>query len=325
LLQRAKRFLRRGVLPNEICYISFTNKAVQECLDRVRKEFKGYDEDDFKYFRTLHSLARQQFAEIPVLDPRVDMLQFHTEYGTIKINYKPNWDDQNVYNNWSLQIYDKARNMKIDPISLYKKEPRKKVRLQQFKSIIHNYERYKTFEIEPGQFKNDRLDFTDMVQKFITSGLAINFKVLMVDEAQDLTPLQWDMVVKLALNADKVYLAGDDDQAIYEWNGADVSYFQTFPGKSKILNKSRRLNKKVHFFAKCLLNGMEGHRVKKEFESNDKDGEIYRWSSLRKVPFENKGNWMVLARINDVKKELQEEAKGMGLYFLSLINLINCL
>ena len=80
LLQRAKRFLRKGVMPDEICYISFTNKAVQECLDRVRKEFKGYDEDDFKYFRTLHSLARQQFAEIPVLDPRVDMLQFHTEY-----------------------------------------------------------------------------------------------------------------------------------------------------------------------------------------------------------------------------------------------------
>ena len=95
--------------------------------------------------------------------------------------FKPNWDDQNVYNNWSLQIYDKARNMKVDPIALYKKEPRKKVRLQQFKSIIHNYEKYKTFEVEPGQFKNDRLDFTDMVQKFITSGLAINFKVLMVD------------------------------------------------------------------------------------------------------------------------------------------------
>ena len=60
---------------------------------------------------------------------------------------------------------------------------------------------------------------------------------------------------------------------------------------------------------------MEGHRVEKEFESNDKDGEIYRWSSLRKVPFENNGSWMILARINDVKRELQEEAKGMGLYF----------
>ena len=53
----------------------------------------------------------------------------------------------------------------------------------------------------------------------------------MVDEAQDLTPLQWDMVVKIASAVDRVYIAGDDDQAIYEWNGADVNLFQTFPGK----------------------------------------------------------------------------------------------
>ena len=53
LLKRVKRFLRRGLSPDEICYISFTNKAVEECRDRVRKQFKGYDEDDFKYFRTL--------------------------------------------------------------------------------------------------------------------------------------------------------------------------------------------------------------------------------------------------------------------------------
>lgn len=51
----------------------------------------------------------------------------------------------------------------------------------------------------------------------------------MVDEAQDLTPLQWDMVVKIAKSVWRVYIAGDDDQAIYEWNGAEVEYFQTFP------------------------------------------------------------------------------------------------
>ena len=34
----------------------------------------------------------------------------------------------------------------------------------------------------------DRLDFTDMVKKFIDDGLVVPFKVLMVDEAQDLTP-----------------------------------------------------------------------------------------------------------------------------------------
>ena len=80
LLKRVKRYLEKGYSPDEICYVSFTNKAVNECVARVRQKFKGYDEDAFSYFRTLHSLARQQFAEIPVLDPKADLLMFHTQY-----------------------------------------------------------------------------------------------------------------------------------------------------------------------------------------------------------------------------------------------------
>ena len=315
LLKRVQRYLRQGYSPDEICYVSFTNKAVNECVARVRKRFKEYDEDDFKYFRTLHSLARQQFAEIPVLDPKADMLMFHTQYGTVKVNYKEGHDDQKVYNNWSLQIYDRARNMKVDPVWLYKQQSRKAVRLQQFKSIINGYEEFKTMELENGQRTPDRLDFTDMVQRYITDGLVIPFKVLMVDEAQDLTPLQWDMVVKIAEAVDRVYIAGDDDQAIYEWNGADVNLFQTFPGKSLVLKKSVRLNKNIHYFSSCILHSMGNNRIEKEFYSNGKEGSIQRWNGLKKVPWDLDGSWMVLARINDVKRELQEEAKNLGLYY----------
>ena len=315
LLKRVQRYLKQGYSPDEICYISFTNKAVDECVARVRKRFKEYDEDDFKYFRTLHSLARQQFAEIPVLDPKIDMLTFHTQYGTIKVNFKEGHDEQKVYNNWSLQIYDRARNMKVDPVWLYKQQSRKAVRLQQFKSIIAGYEEFKTMELENGKRTPDRLDFTDMVQKFIDDGVSIPFKVLMVDEAQDLTPLQWDLVVKLAKAVHRVYIAGDDDQAIYEWNGADVTHFQNFPGRQLILKKSVRLNKNVHFFSKCILNSMGNNRVEKEFYSNGKEGGIYRWNGLKKVPWDMDGSWMVLARINDVKKELQQEARNLSLYY----------
>ena len=320
LLQRVERYLKKGYSPDEICYVSFTNKAVDECVARVRKKFKGYDDDDFRYFRTLHSLARQQFAEIPVLDPKVDMLMFHTQYGTIKINYKETWDDQKVFNNWSLQIYDRARNMKVDPVWLYKQQSRKAVRLQQFKSIINGYEEFKTMELETGERTPDRLDFTDMVERYIKMGLVIPFKVLMVDEAQDLTPLQWDMIVKISLSVDRVYVAGDDDQAIYEWNGADVSHFQTFPGRSVVLKKSVRLNKNIHFFSRCLLNSMGDQRVQKEFYSNQKEGSIYRCNALKRVPWNLEGDWMVLARINDVKKELQEEARNLGLYYQDVKN-----
>ena len=315
LLKRVQRYLNQGIEPEEICYISFTNKAVDECISRIRKKFSDIDEDRFKYFKTLHSLARQQFAEIPVLDPKVDLLTFHTQYGTIKINFKETWDDQKVYNNWSLQLYDRARNMKVDPITLYKKQTRKGARLQQFKSIIAGYEQFKTMEMENGQRTPDRLDFTDMVEKFIKDGGALSIKVLMVDEAQDLTPLQWDMVVKLAKTVWRVYIAGDDDQAIYEWNGANVEHFQSFPGRNAILKKSVRLNKNVHFFSKCLLTGMKDNRVEKEFYSNDKEGKIFYWNNLKKVPWHLDGSWLVLARINDVKRELQQQAKDMSLYY----------
>ena len=43
--------------------------------------------------------------------------------------------------------------------------------------------------------------------------------------------------------------------------------------------------------------------------------EYHYWNSLKKVPWKTEGTWLVLARINDVKKELQEEAKNLSLYY----------
>ena len=45
---------------------------------------------------------------------------------------------------------------------------------------------------------------------------------------QDCTPLQWSVIYKMAMKSKKIYLAGDDDQGIYKWNGADPKYLQSF-------------------------------------------------------------------------------------------------
>jgi len=134
LLERIKWFIKNGVHPSQIAYFSFTNKAVDETIMRLKLDLPDYTEDDFPYFSTIHSFARRQFAQIPVLDPNEDMLQFHSDYGTIKINAARGFEDQKVFNNWSLQIYDRARNTKQDPVDLYKKQDRKEVRLAQFQS-----------------------------------------------------------------------------------------------------------------------------------------------------------------------------------------------
>ena len=56
------------------------------------------------------------------------------------------------------------------------------------------------------------------------------------------------MLTTLVAQIDSVYLAGDDDQAIYKWNGSDPKYFTTyFPGRKVVLHKTRRFNQSESF------------------------------------------------------------------------------
>ena len=68
-------------------------------------------------------------------------------------------------------------------------------------------------------------DFTDLLEDCIAKEDKPSFKALFIDEAQDLSLIQWELVRSLWSNADKTYIAGDDDQAIFKWAGADVDHF----------------------------------------------------------------------------------------------------
>jgi superfamily I DNA/RNA helicase len=50
LLRRIKWFVKNGAHPSEIAYFSFTNKAVDETIMRLKAELPKYTEDDFPYF-----------------------------------------------------------------------------------------------------------------------------------------------------------------------------------------------------------------------------------------------------------------------------------
>jgi len=52
---------------------------------------------------------------------------------------------------------------------------------------------------------------------------------LMIDEYQDVNPLQEALIRELHDRSNTLFVVGDDDQAIYSWRGADVSNILTFP------------------------------------------------------------------------------------------------
>ena len=64
-----------------------------------------------------------------------------------------------------------------------------------------------------------------MIRLFVEQGTSPSLEVLIVDEAQDLTPLQWKQVEVLKQTTERVWYAGDDDQAIHRWMGVRVEQF----------------------------------------------------------------------------------------------------
>jgi len=231
----------------------------------------------------------------PVIDPEVDMVEFAQALNLPKLGFEKH-NGMTVWNDWSLRIYDKARNRMIEPFQQYKEEKVKRAVWPKFKLIIESYEEYK---------KDHRVDFTDMLIEYLEKGERVPLKVLIVDEAQDLTPLQWRLVEKLAVDSEKVYLAGDDDQAIYEWNGADVGFYVEFPGRNKILSKSHRLPLKIHDFSQYIALHIK-NRIQKDFKPQKTTGAIFTYNRLVDIPFRKPGTWLILTRTNEIKNEVKQ-------------------
>ena len=91
---------------------------------------------------------------------------------------------------------------------------RKDIDWNTLKHIYINLKEYKQ--------KMHLLDFNDLIKQAIKSDKFPKFKAIFIDEAQDLSPLQWQLYDKLRENCEDMYLAGDDDQAIFAWAGASI-------------------------------------------------------------------------------------------------------
>ena len=267
LIERVlKKHLAKGIHPKDIAFISFTNKAVDTARDRALATFTQYTTDDFQRFRTLHKYCRRYFEE-EVFDPKNCMLDYALQAKIIKTSDNRLSDDNFHYKDWSLGIYDKARNTLQEPQLVYKKESYKKDSLDVFLRKIDTYKNYK---------KDSFIDF----------------------------------------NVKKIYLAGDDDQGIYKWNGADPKYFTTyFPGRKVILRQTRRFGEEIYKFSQIIRKGIFDS-VEKDYDYVAKKGSVNRYLNFKEVPFHKlEGTWYILGRIHSTVNELRMAAKTVGLYF----------
>lgn len=119
---------------------------------------------------------------------------------------------------------------------------------------------------------NQLIDFTDMIDmalKYIDCPL----DYIILDEAQDCSFLEYQLLEKWASQCKGVVIAGDDDQAAYEWRGASVNSFLGFADDQRVLPRSYRLPKKIKEHADRWIRQIR-NRKEKIYESTDEIGHV---------------------------------------------------
>lgn len=300
--------LAAGVEPNRIAYVSFTKKAIEEAVSRATARF-NYKREDFMYFRTLHSLCYMLLRL-----KRTDVMgkAHFVELGEM-LGYK--FSDKAVAvedgvpvdgsEGDKLRFIDNlARNRMVSLADQWHEVNDCEVDFFALQRLHDSFATYKAF--------HNVLDYTDMLEQVVKEQLAANVDVVVIDEAQDLSRLQWGACKAMFKNAKRVYIAGDDDQAIYRWSGADVEQFLKLGGEREVLGHSYRLPRSVHSLACRTIAGVK-HRFDKQWAARDDEGMIERLPHLDAVQFSETESTYVLARagymLNDAESMLRKSGR----------------
>jgi DNA helicase-2/ATP-dependent DNA helicase PcrA len=312
LLNLVDEFIQDGVRPKQIGYFSFTKKAAREAATRAAEKFNLDIENDLANFRTLHSLA---FRSLGMSKERMMKPEDYKEFGEkcgIPIKTARFSKEDGTFNsdNEYLTIINTATVKRMDLLEYY--DQRQNTLDVERNTLFLLSEELKRFK-EEKKLK----DFNDLIEDFIKQGMTGSFEALFIDEAQDLSLLQWEMVRAIWANAKKTYIAGDDDQAIFKWAGADVDHFialKTEVDDIRTLDQSYRIpGGPIHELSQKIISKVQ-NRFDKNYKPRQEIGILKRYSDITQVDM-SEGNWLVLSSANYFLEDAKDLCELQGWYY----------
>ena len=312
LLNNVQRYTDIGVPISKIGYFAFTRKAANEARDRFLKIRTDLTKKDVKYFQTLHSLA---FNRLGLKEENVMQELNYKAIGEtcgIQIKYASyetnNWNGIFSSNSEYLTMINLARVRQISVTDqLDRNEHLSRIERDKLEAIekeINNYK--KVYGL---------IDFTDMIQKFLDKDVVPDLDVIFVDEAQDLSLIQWSMINKIEQDTKcDVWIAGDDDQAIFGWAGADVDSFINYEAEEIPLKQSERVPTNIQKMALNVIERIQENRIDKEYFPKSESGEIFERYKLTDIDMST-GDWLILTRTKSILKSIPTYLKKKGYFF----------
>mgnify|MGYP005992427069 FL=1 len=307
LLNKVEEYLSKGVAPDRIGYFGFTRRAASEAIDRACEKFKLHRRD-LPFFRTLHSLA---FMQMGINHNQILTSDKFTEIGDwLKIGgfFNSGLTDQGPYKDFGYG--DKF--LELINIARIQQQPLRGVYNASTVPLKTDWARvdYVDRGLKAWKDRYQLFDYTDMLEQFCYRQLAPKLEVVFIDEAQDLSPLQWKMVHLLQANCKEMFVAGDDDQAIFRYAGADVDYFIGLEGNVTVLNQSYRIPALHHALSQKVIQRVVDRRPK-QFNPRDEDGFVH-WHRHSEEVNMSDGEWLLLSRTTRGARQIEEEVRRRG-------------
>ena len=260
---------KKGVNPQTIMAVTFTNKAANEIKNRVSNELNlsiishwiGTFHAIFSKFLRKHSSKvglKSNFTILDIEDQKklvkqvISFLKLDNDLSeNIILSEIQNLKDEIILSNDNKEVLRHSSIKNIDMIySLYQE------RLLEINSVdfgdllLHSY----------NILKNNP-EILMSYKTFISH--------ILIDEFQDTNVIQYELI-KLLLNGEKnIFCVGDDDQSIYAWRGAKVENILNFPKEFKApvirLTKNYRSNNSILSAASEII-GHNKNRLGKNLE-----------------------------------------------------------
>lgn len=311
LLNMVDDALEKGTHPHRIAFLAFTRKAANEAKERAAARFGLDPKKDLIYFRTLHSLA---LTCTDIRPEQVMQPQHYKELGTaIGVNLVGAKHDQfedvpsmTSANDPILGLINLARLRQVPLREQYNES-----NIEQDWNTVSYVDKCLTEYKE----KMGLYDFTDMLSEFVRQSdkYCPDFDLCFLDEAQDLSNLQWDIADILDEHSVRMYAAGDDDQAIYRWAGANVDRFINLPGGSETLSQSWRVPSEVHKIAEGVVRRIT-RRFPKRYEPRGEPGNVTRINTINALDM-TQGSWLILSQAGYQLQPVANDLKSNGYLF----------
>lgn len=311
LLNLVEKYLENGILPCEIGYFSFTTKAAIEAKVRANAKFPFLDiETDYRWFRTLHSLAfsllRLSTAEVMRRSHYSELCQkLGVEYSGY-VTLEEGLALPGSMTGDRMLFHEGLAKARLKNLQVHYNSIDEDFSLSEFVRFSDALDMYKS--------SNALLDFNDMIMMASQNSRLPHFKAVFIDEAQDLSALQWKFIARLLEKTDEAYIAGDDDQAIFRWAGADVQHFIALKGNVSVLAQSHRLPSAIYEQSVRISARLSSRRAK-EFKPRGVGGRVVYANSPEEIPFDQSTDWLVLARNSYLLYSTEQWLENLGLAY----------